>query len=108
MARMLNGTDEIPGLRKITGVKVFLDYEDLTKRDFIIVMGFENLGYEQAVQEYDKKGVIVYERLTSSPCSKRMFDSFELDGALRIAPLHCHSVADIDKFLMATMELSRL
>jgi cysteine desulfurase/selenocysteine lyase len=71
-------------------------------------MGFENLGYTQAVQEYDKKGVIVYERLTSSPYSKRMLDSFKLDGALRIAPLHCHSVRDIDKFLIATMELSQL
>jgi selenocysteine lyase/cysteine desulfurase len=108
MARMLNGTDEIPGLRNIKGVKVFLDYEDLTKKDFIIAMGFENLGYKQAVQEYDKRGVVVYERLTSSPYSKRMLDSFKLDGALRIAPLHCHSIADIDKFLIATMELSRL
>lgn len=108
MARMLDGTDEIPGLRYIKGVKVFLDYEDLTKRDFIIAMGFENLGYTQAVQEYDKKGVVVYERLASSPYSKRMLDSFKLDGTIRIAPLHCHTVEDIDKFLKITMELSRL
>jgi len=108
MARMLNGTDEIAGLRNIKGVKVFLDYEDLTKRDFIIAIGFENLGYTQAVQEYDKKGVILYERLISSPYSKRMLDSFNLDGAIRIAPLHCHSVGDIDKFLMVTRELSQL
>lgn len=107
MDRMLNGTDEIAGLRNIKGVNVFVDYEDLTKRDFIIAMGFENLGYTQAVQEYDKKGVIVYERLISSPYSKRMLDSFALDGAIRIAPLHCHSVADIDKFLIVTMELSQ-
>ncbi|MCC5466669.1 aminotransferase class V-fold PLP-dependent enzyme [Pelosinus baikalensis] len=47
MSRMLNGTDKIPGLRNIKGVKIFLDYEDFTKKDFIIAMGIENLGYNK-------------------------------------------------------------
>jgi len=71
MARMLNGTDKIPGLRNI-------------------------------------KGVIVYERLNSSPYSNRMLDSFKIDGVIRIAPLNCHTVEDIDKFLIIIMELARL
>lgn len=108
MARILSGTNEITGLRHMKGVKVFFDYEDLTKRDFIIAIGFDNIGYTQAVREYEKRGVIVYDRLISSPYSKRMLESFNLDGAIRVAPLHCNSTADIDKFLKVTMEISQL
>ncbi len=108
MARMINGTNEITGLRNIKGVKVFFDYEDLTKRDFIIAIGFDNIGYTQAVREYEKRGVIVYDRLISNPYSKRMLESFNLDGTIRVAPLHCNSTADIDKFLKVTMEISQL
>jgi len=108
MSRMFNGTDEIMGLRKMNGVKVFLDYEDFTKKDFIVAMGFNQLGCTQAVREYEKRGVIVYERLNTSPFSKRMLASFKLDGAIRVSPLHCNSIADMDKFLKVTMELAQL
>lgn len=108
MTRILSGTNEITGLRHMKGVKVFFDYEDFTKRDFIIAIGFDNIGCTQAVREYEKRGVIVYDRLISSPYSKRMLESFNLDGAIRVAPLHCNSTADIDKFLKVTMEISQL
>jgi cysteine desulfurase/selenocysteine lyase len=108
MSRMLNGNDEITGLRNMKGVTVFLDYEDFTKKDFIVAMGFENLGYTQAVREYEKRGVIVYERINTSPYSKRMLESFNMDGAIRVSPLHCNSKVDIDKFLKVTMELTKL
>lgn len=106
--RMLEGTQEILGLRHINNVKVFLDYEDLTTRDLILAMGFDNLGYTEAVREYEKRGVIVYDRLSSSIYSKRMLESFDMDGAVRISPLHCNSLGDIDKFLMVTQELASL
>lgn len=108
MDRMLNGTDKIAGLRNMKGVRALLDYEDLTKRDFIIAMDFDNLGYTQAVREYEKRGVIVYDRLNSSPYSKRMLNSFELEGAIRVSQLHCNSIEDIDKFLKVTKDLSQL
>ena len=106
--RMLEGTKELPGIRYIKGLKVFLDYKDLTKRDFIFSIGFENLGYTQAVREYEKRGVIVYDRLASSIYSKRMLDSFGMDGAVRVSPLHCNTVEDIDEFLRVTNELVKL
>lgn len=106
--RMLEGTENLPGIRHMKGVKVFLDYPDLTKRDFILAMGFENLGYTQAVREYEKRGVIVYDRLATSIYSKRMLDSFGLDGAVRVSPLHCNTAEDIDEFLRVTQELTAL
>jgi len=106
--RMLEGTPEIPGLRHMEGVKVFLDYEDLTTRDLILAMGFENVGYTQAVREYEKRNVIVYDRLASSIYSVRMLKSFGMDGAVRVSPLHCNSMEDIDRFLQVTAEIAAL
>ncbi|MDN8612311.1 aminotransferase class V-fold PLP-dependent enzyme [Variovorax ginsengisoli] len=105
LARLLDGTAQTPGLRAMDGVQVFLDFEDLTKRDLILAIGIDNLEHAQAVREYEKRGVIVYERVASSLYSKRMLDSFGLEGAVRVSPLHCNSAADIDRFLRVTREI---
>ncbi len=106
LSRLLNGTRETPGLRRMAGVHVFLDHSDLTQRDLIIGIGFDHLGYTEAVRAYAARGVTVYERVASSIYSKRMLESFGLDGAVRISPLHCHQPADIDRFLEVTQALA--
>jgi selenocysteine lyase/cysteine desulfurase len=108
MNRMLNGSDKIEGIRKMKGVTSYLDNPDMTKRDFIIPMGIDNLGFTQSVREYEKRGIIVYERINTSLYSKRMLDSFGMEGCIRVSPLHCHSAADIDAFLETTKELTQL
>lgn len=50
--------------------------------------------------------MIVYERVASSLYSKRMLDSFGLEGAIRVSPLHCNFVADIDRFLQITRQIN--
>jgi selenocysteine lyase/cysteine desulfurase len=60
------------------------------------------------VQEYEKRGVIVYERIVSSLYSSRMLKAFNMDGAVRVSPLHCNSPEDIVKFLKITSELAKL
>jgi cysteine desulfurase/selenocysteine lyase len=106
LARLLDGSAEATGLREMKGVNVFLDHEDLTKRDLILGIGFDNLDCTQAVVEYGKRGVTVYERVATSIYSKRMLDSFGLAGTVRVSPLHCHSMADVDKFLRITQEIA--
>ena len=106
--RMLEGTSTITGLRRLPGVKVHLDYEDLTKRDLIVAIGFDHLDPARAVREYERRGVVVYERVTTSLYSKRMLESFGLSGAVRVSPLHCHRAEDIDKFLLVSAEVSAL
>lgn len=106
LARLLDGSENVPGLRRMKGVQVFLDHADLTKRDLILALGIEHLEHAQAVREYEQRGVIVYERVATSLYSKRMLDSFGLEGAVRVSPLHCNSVADIDRFLRVTQEIS--
>jgi len=105
MHAMLEGTEKVEGLRHIEGVHAYLDYQDLTKKDFIMAIGFDNLEYKEAVQMYEKQGVITFERLLSSPYSSRMLESFGLKGSIRVSPIHCHSIEDVEEFLQITKQL---
>ena len=104
---MLEGTDEIPGLRHIEGVHIYTDTQDLTCRDLIAAIGIDNIDYTQCVAEYQKRGVTVYERINTSIYSKRIVEALGLTGAIRVSPLHCHGTEDIDKFLKITGEIAR-
>jgi len=104
--RMLEGTNEIKGLRHIPGVRVFLDTCDLTSRDLIVAMAIEGRDMTECVAEYQKRGVTVYERISSSIYSKRILDALGIEGAIRVSPLHCHGTEDIDKFLKITEEMT--
>lgn len=101
---MLEGTERHAGLRHMKGVHVFMDGPDLTKRDLIIGIGFD----AAVVKEYEKRNVIVYERVAASLYSVRMLKSFGLDGCVRVSPLHCNNIDDIDRFLEVTEEIAAL
>ncbi len=105
LARMLYGSDSQAGLRSMPGVEVYLDHDDLSKRDLIIAIGIEGMECTEAVYQYGLRGVTVYERSAASIYSRRMLDSFGLRGAVRISPLHCHSPMDVDEFLGATQDI---
>lgn len=107
LIHMMEGTPELPGLRHIPGVQVFLDSEDTVDRDFISAIGIGNIDFTQLTSEYYKRGVTVYERVNSSLYSKRIVESLGLTGAVRVSPLHCHSTADIDDFLRVTAEIAK-
>lgn len=103
---LLNGSENVSGLREMDHLDVYLDFDDLTKRDLILAINFKNMQAAEAVKIYDKKGVTVFERVNTSLYSKRMLESFGLKGAIRISPLHCHSANDIDDFLSITKHLA--
>lgn len=105
---MLNGTANAAGLRSIEGVEVYADDPDLSRRDLIVGIGFKNMSYSDAVLEYRKRGVIVFERLNSSPYSKRAVEAIGTTGAIRVSPLHCHTEENIEKYLLITKEIAEL
>lgn len=105
--RMLEGTDEIPGLRHIPGVSVYVDLDDLTQKDLIVAMGIRGMDFTDCTKEYQRRGVTVYERIRSSLYSKRIVESLGLEGAIRVSPLHCHGRADIDQFLRITAGIAK-
>ena len=104
---MLEGTEDVPGLRHIPDVEVYVDMEDLTYKDLIIAMGIKGIEYADCAQKYMEHGVTIFERVKSSPYSKRIVETLGLDGALRVSPLHCHGRDDVDKFLKITKDIDR-
>ena len=105
--RLLEGTEDVPGLRHIDGVTVFVDTDDLSLRDLIVAIAIENTDFTECVAEYQRRGVTVYERINTSIYSKRILDALGLEGAIRVSPLHCHGTDDIDEFLRITAEIAR-
>ena len=94
--------------RAIKGLKVQCDNPDLTQRDFILPITFDNMDVTSAVEEYVKRGVYVFERKSPSHYSKRIVESFGLDGVIRVSPIHCNSKEEVDKFLKASAEIAAL
>lgn len=103
--RLLEGTKEVPGLRHIPGVVVYVDGKDLTKRDLIVAMGIEGVDHTTVRKEYAKKGITVYERVNASLYSKRIVEAFGLSGVVRVSPMHAYNENDMDTFLKATQEI---
>ncbi len=106
LALALEGTGGEPGLRTIPGVTVKMDGSPLDRRDFIIGLEFAKMGCEQAVAEYEKRDVIVFERSATSLYSRRMVEAFGSSGVVRVSPLHVHGPDDIAQFLHATREIA--
>lgn len=107
--RMLEGSDEVKGLKYQENVKLLIDNDDLSYRDLIVGIWFDNLDCQTAAKELEKRKVIVAPRLMTSEYSKRMLESLKIDdGVLRVSPLHCNSFEDIDKFLKITEEIAKI
>ena len=107
LIHMLEGTPEVPGLRHIPGVEVHLDSDDTVDRDLISAIGIKGLDHTQAVAEYYKRSVTVFERVNTSLYSKRIVESLGLSGAIRVSPLHCHDASDIEDFLRVTDDIAK-
>ena len=104
--RLLEGSEKAPGLRHIAGVTVYTDTEDLTHRDLIAAIGINGLDFSACVREYEKRGVIVCDRVLGSMYARRILEALGLPGAIRVSPLHCHSKTDIDEFLRVTAAIA--
>ena len=51
LIHMMEGTDEVPGLRHIPGVQVFLDSADTVDRDLISAIGINGIDFTQLTAE---------------------------------------------------------
>lgn len=107
--RMLEGTEEVPGLRHIPGVLIYTDIEDLSKKDLIVAMGVKGISLPDLATEYMNRGITVFERMKSSPYSDRIINTLGIKeaGAIRVSPLHCYGKDDIDTYLKITADIAR-
>ena len=108
LAILLDGTEGTPGLRAIPGARVQMDGAPLGRRDLIVSAEFDRISCEQAAREYEKRGVIAFERAASSLYSKRMVAAFGSPGVVRVSPLHVHTAAEMEQFLRVTREIAAL
>ncbi|MFD1452922.1 MULTISPECIES: aminotransferase class V-fold PLP-dependent enzyme [Oceanobacillus] len=108
LSALLNGTKNARGLRENPMVTIYTDTQSLLHKDLIVAIGFDHLDYSAAAREYGKRGCIVFERIMGSPYSERMLISLGIPGAIRVSPMHCHNISDIEKFLEITESISEL
>lgn len=106
--RTLEGTVDLPGLRHIPNIEVICDNPDLTQRDYILPIIFKNMDVTDAVKEYIKRGIYVFERKSPNHYSKRIVEAFDVEGVVRVSPIHCNSPEEVDVFLKASAEIAAL
>ena len=104
---LLYGADGRSGLVDMDGVETFFDFADLQNRDLILGIHLHNMDCRTAVQEYGKRGIIVYDREAKHYYSKQVAE-FGTDGFVRVSPLHCNTIAEMEEFLKVTREITAL
>ncbi|MHC1760023.1 MAG: hypothetical protein AB9917_11000 [Negativicutes bacterium] len=72
-----------------------------------MAIAIDGLDCTQAVREYEKYGVIVYERIASSLYSGRMLEACGLNGLVRVTPMHCNTIEEVDQFLAITKKIAK-
>lgn len=105
---MSDGTENVPGLKDIPGVKLCMNDAPLESRDLIIGVEFDNLSCKEAAKEYEKRHVVAYERSPESIYSKRMVDAIGSTGVVRLSPLHVNTIEEIEEFLCVTKEIASI
>ena len=105
---MLEGTEQVKGLRYMKGLEVKMDGKDLNTRDLILGIEFESISCEQAIVELEKRNIIAFERSATSMYSKRMVEAFNSKGVVRLSPLHVNTPEEMEEFLKKVQEVAEL
>ncbi|GEM_PF-33083 len=106
MYRMLHGSGEVAGVNDIGGVTIhFVD--DLTRRDCILPMTFDNIEPVDAVRKFIENGIYVYHRSRSNKMSRRVLDGVGIPSLVRVAPMHYNTKEEVDAFLRVTAKIAR-
>ena len=80
--------------------------DDLTKRDAILPMTFDNLEAVPAMKKYIENGIYLYNRSLSNKMSRRVLNSAGIPSIVRVAPLHFNTKEEIDRFLQVTAKIA--
>lgn len=106
IARIIEGSDHQKGLKEMKGVNLHFTEQKQENRDLIIAISFDRLTCTEAVAKYGELGVLVYDRLSSSFYSKRILNAVGLIEIVRVSPLHCHTIEEVDEFLRITEKIA--
>jgi selenocysteine lyase/cysteine desulfurase len=100
--RLLHGSGSIKGLFDIGGVNVHFVGDDLTRRDCILPITFDDKPSGVAVKQYIDNGIVVFDRVAKSVLSRRQLHAVGLEELVRISPMHFNTAEEVDRFLEVT------
>ena len=104
--RLLNGSDNIEGTKKMENVKIHFEQENGVQQDLILALTFDNISNSKAVDIYAEHGIVVFARESSSHYSKRILESVGLESLVRVSPIH--NKDDVDQFLKITKLINEM
>lgn len=104
--RFINGSSKVLGITDMEGVTIHFEKANGIHQDLILALTFESMSCSDAVKEYGEYNILVYAREASSHYSKRILDAVELDAIVRVSPVHCHTIEDVDAFLKVTQQIT--
>lgn len=104
--RALDGTKKINGLRHMDGVIVHFLQKNSQNHSLLLPISIKRKSAREAVMDYLKNGIVVYDRTATSLFSKRTLDALGIPSLIRVSPIHCNSPEEIDKFLSVTSKIS--
>ena len=88
-------------------MSISADPKSVEGRDLIAGVCIEGIDCAELGREYLKRGIVTAPRTGDSIYSKRVVQALGFpQGVVRVSPMHCHSAADIDKFLKVTQEIA--
>ncbi len=105
MYRMLHGSDKAAGVSNLKGVHIYF-MDDLTKRDCILPMSFDNIEAVDAARKFIENSIYVFNRSRSNKMSKRVLDGANIPNIIRVSPMHFHNTEEIDQFLCVTARIA--
>lgn len=103
-ALMLEGTENVPGLRHIPGIRIWFDQEDLSKKDFIVSLSPKACTSEALYQRLLERGVVLSLRKENSIYCGTLLKSYGSGDLLRISPMHYNTEDEILLFLKILWE----
>ena len=102
---MMEGTEQVPGLRHIPGIKVWFDQENLENKDWIVCISGSKQSTDDLYQAYLKKKVVLSIRRQNSIYCSTLLKSYGCGDVLRISPMHYYDKKAVLQFLNVTREI---
>ena len=102
---MLEGTDQVPGLRHIPGVHIWFDQDMPSNKDFIVSITVDGWKSEDFFQKLIDHNIFVSLRKESSIYCGTLLKDYGSGDILRISPMHYNTKEEMLNFLQTMQTL---
>src|SRR5699024_2027000 len=101
----IEGTKNVEGLKDIENLKLHFAEENQENHELILPISFSNIDTTKAMEMYKDNNIIVFNREYDSYYSYRILKALGLNSIIRVSPLHCHNIKEIETFLKVTKKI---